>query len=302
MIQKEKTLNKGLEEISHFFLSNVAAEAKKKSLDYDPFEETISPKKKKRILSLISTCSNLPTSFFTCNLGLDLAHSGKEVLIVDIEKRQPNVESIFGLKPVVHGLSDILYPSENKIFRNVELHLRVLDLRLDLNSLPSPERERDKKLVELLGREESMAEWVLINLPRSNSMILQNTEWVSRINEVVIFMDSQPQNLIETYSIIKALTAVKPNLIFYGAVCEVSTALEAKETYNRILGGMEKFIGKSLRSIGYLIKDSQISQSIFEQVPLMKSPHPLIHKAINTMTRILVESDAPGARFFSSGD
>lgn len=233
---------------------------------------------------------------------MDLAHLGKEVFIIDIEKRQPNVESLFGLKPVSLGLSDILYPTENKIFRNVEHHLRVLDIRLDLGSLPSSDRERDKKLVELLSREETLAEWVLINLPKSNSMILQNREWVSRVNEVVVFMDSQPQNLVETYSIIKALYASKPGLIIYAGVCDVVSVQEAKETFDKIQFGVEKFLGKSLRSTGYLLRDPLILQSIAEQMPLMNGPHPLIKKAINIMTRILIESDAPGSTFFSPGE
>jgi MinD-like ATPase involved in chromosome partitioning or flagellar assembly len=299
MIQREKTLNKGLEEISHFFLSNVSPGEKNRKVSFNPFEDAVLPEKKKRILPFLSTCSNLPTSFFTCNLGLDLAHLGKEVFIVDIEKRQPNVESLFGLKPVSLGLSDILYPSESKIFRNVERHLRVLDVRLDLGSLPSPHRERDKRLVELLSREEALAEWVLINLPKSNSLVLQNTEWVSRINEVVIFMDSHPQNLIETYSLIKSLYAAKPDLIIYAGICEVGTVQEAKETFSKIQTGVEKFLGKSLRSVGYLLKDPLISQSIFEQIPIMSGDHPWIQKAMKTMARILVESDAPGAMFFS---
>lgn len=299
MVQREKTLNKGLEEISHYFLSNVSSAEKKRKISFNPFEEALLPEKKKRILPFLSTCSNLPTSFFTCNLGLDLAHLGKEVFIIDIEKRQPNVESLFGLKPVTLGLSDILYPSENKIFRNVEHHLRVLDVRLDLGSLPSPHRERDKRLVELLSREEALAEWMLVNLPKSNSLVLQNTEWISRISEMVIFMDSQQQNLIENYSLIKSLYSVKPDLIIYVGVCDVSTVQEAQEIFIKIQTGVEKFLGKSLRSIGYLLRDPLISQSIFEQIPLMSGSHPWIQKPMKTMTRILVESDAPGANFFS---
>ena len=299
MIQREKTANKGLEEISHFFLSNVSPREKKGKVSFDPFEEALLPEKKKRILPFLSTCSNIPTSFFTCNLGLDLAHLGKEVFIIDIEKRQPNVESLFGLKPVSLGLSDILFPSENKIFRNVEPHLRVLDVRLDLGSLPSPHRERDKRLVDLLSREEALAEWMLINLPKSNSLVLQNTEWVSKINEMVIFMDSQPQNLMETYSLVKALYAAKPDLIIYASICEVSTVQEAQSTFGKIQTGVEKFLGKPLRSLGYLLRDPLISQSIYEQIPVMSGIHPWIQKALKTMTRILVESDAPGGRFFS---
>jgi MinD-like ATPase involved in chromosome partitioning or flagellar assembly len=301
-MQREKAINKGLDEISHFFLSNRSAEEPKKDVSFNPFNEAVYPKKKKRILPFLSTCSNLPTSFFTCNLGLDLARLGKEVFIIDIEKRQPNVESLFGLKPVALGLSDILYPSENKIFRNVELHLRVLDLRLDLGSLPSPHRERDKRLVELLSREETLSEWMLINLPKSNTMVLQNTEWVSRINELVIFMDSQTQNLIETYSLIKALYAQKSDLIIYAGVCDVSTVQEAKAIFDKIQNGVEKFLRKSLKSIGFLLKDPAISQSIFEQIPLMSGTQPLIQKPLKAMTRILVESDAPEAKFFSSGE
>jgi MinD-like ATPase involved in chromosome partitioning or flagellar assembly len=300
MIQKEKALSKDLEEISHFFLSKAAPDEKKRIAGTNPFEEANSPAKRKRVVPFLSSCATLPTSFFTCNLGLELAHLGKEVFIIDIEKRQPNVESLFGLKPVSLGLSDILYPTENKIFRNVERHLRVLDIRLDLGSLPSAQRERDKKLVELLSREETLAEWVLINLPKSNSMILQNREWISRVTEVVVFMDSQPQNLIETYSLMKALYASKPELIIYAGVCDVTSVQEAKETFNKIQFGVEKFLGKSLRSTGYLLKDPLIQQSIAEQMPLMNGPHPLIKKAIKIMTRILIESDAPGAKFFTN--
>lgn len=302
MIQREKSLNKGLEEISHYFISAPLSEERKRGAVADPFRPETAPGKRKRILPVLSTCSDIPTSFFTCHLGLAIARSGRDVFVIDIEKRQPNVESQFGLKPVALGLSDILYPSENKLFRNVEPRLRVLDIRLDLGALPSPQRERDKKLVEMLSREEKLSEWVLINLPRSGAMVLQNLEWASRIRELVIFMDARSKNRVESYTFIKALFARMPELRIYLGVCDVSSAEEAKEIYNKMETGTERFLGKSLVSVGYILKDPVISQSVYEQIPLTRGSFPLVQNALGSMVRILDESDAPDASFFSTDD
>ncbi|MBI3605100.1 MAG: hypothetical protein HY202_03620 [Nitrospirae bacterium] len=298
MGQKEKVLNKELEEISHFFLSGAAPRAPQKKEAFNPFEEIVRPKKKKRVLPFLSFCSNIPTAFFTCNIGLDLAQQGKEVFIIDVEKRQPNVESTFGLKPASLGLTDILYPSEGKIFRNVDRNLRVLDFRLELSSLPSSQRERDKKLLELLSREESLSEWMFINLPKSG-IVLQNTDWVTRVKEIILFTDGQAQNLIETYAFIKTLSSFKPDIAIYLGICDISTVDEAKEAFEKMLKGAALYLNKTVNSLGYLLKDPAISQSIFEQIPIMKTGHLLIPKELRTMTRVLMESEVQTASFFS---
>ncbi|MBI1821870.1 MAG: hypothetical protein HY036_09585 [Nitrospirae bacterium] len=297
MNQKERPVSKGLEEISHFFLSNVPSEAQKKNVGLNPFESSLKFKKKKRVLPFLSLCSNIPSSFFTCNIGLDLARQGKEVFVIDVEKRQPNVESTFGLKPASLGLSDILYPSENKIFKTVESHLRILDFRLELVSLPSAQKERDKKLLELLSREEAFSEWMLINLPKTNRL-LQNPEWVSRVNEIVIFMDSQPQNLIETYAFIKAFFLLKPDLTIYVGVCDVSAIQEARESFDKMLKGVMIHLNQSIKSIGYLLKDPSILQSLSEQAPLMKSFNPVVQKGLKAMTQILMDQEVVPPAFF----
>jgi MinD-like ATPase involved in chromosome partitioning or flagellar assembly len=296
--QKEKVLNKELEEISHFFLSGSAPRAPQKKEGFNPFEETVRPEIKKRVLPFLSFCSNIPSAFFTCNIGLDLARQGKEVFIIDVEKRQPNVESTFGLKPASLGLTDILYPSEGKIFRNVDVNLRVLDLRLELSSLPSSQRERDKKLLELLSREESLSEWMLINLPKSG-FALQNTDWVVRIKEIILFTDGLAQNLIETYAFIKTLSSFKPDIAIYLGICDISTIDEAKEVFEKMLRGVALYLNRTIGSLGYLLKDPAISQSIVEQFPIMKTGHLLIPKELRTMTRVLMESKIQAANFFS---
>ncbi len=299
MNQKERPVSKGLEEISHYFLSNVPSEDQKKTVGLNPFETPLKFKKKKRVLPFLSLCSNIPSSFFSCNIGLDLALQGKEVFIIDVEKRQPNIESAFGLKPASLGLSDILYPSENKIFKTMESHLRVLDFRLELISLPSAQKERDKKLLELLSREEAFSEWMLINLPKTDRL-LQNPEWVSRINEIAIVLDSQPLNLIKTYSFIKALFLLKPELTIYVGVCDVSTIQEARESFDKLVKGVMIHLHKTIKSIGYLLKDPSISQSISERVPLMKSFNPVVQKGLKAMTQILMDQEVVSPPFFLS--
>ena len=299
MDHKERVTGKGLDDISHFFLSNVSpgAGARKKEVSLNPFESSLKLKKKKRVLPFLSLCSNIPSSFFTCNIALSLSQQGKEVFVVDVEKRQPNVESTFGLKPASLGLSDILYPSENKIFRNVDLHLRVLDFRLELIFLPSPQRERDKKLLELLNREEEFADWMLINLPKSN-MLLQNPEWITRINEIVIFMDAQTQNIVETYAFIKALFSLKPDLTIYVGVCDVSTIQEAKESFDKLLKGVMIHLNKTIKSVGYLLKDPLISQSLFEQVPVIKGFDTPLQKGLKAIANILTDRETVSTPFF----
>ncbi|MHB8482857.1 MAG: P-loop NTPase family protein [Nitrospiria bacterium] len=298
MNQKERPVSKGLEEISHFFLSKAPSEGTKKDASLHLFESSLKLKNKKRVLPFLSFSSNIPSSFFTCNIALDLARQEKKVFIVDVEKRQPNVESTFGLTPASLGLSDIFYPSENKIFRDIDQHLRILVFRLDLISLPSPQKERDKKLLELLSREEAFSEWTLINLPKSN-MILQNPEWLSRVNEIVIFMDSQPQNLIETYAFIKDFFLLKPDLTIYVGVCDVSSIQEARESFDKMLKGVMIHLNHSIKSIGYLLKDSSILQSLSEQTPLMKSFNPVVQKGLKAMTQILMDQEAVSPAFFS---
>ena len=299
-MKHERSAGKGLQDISHFFLSGSAPPGANRPAVLKSVEPVAEPgPKRRRVVSFLSLCPQVPSALFTCNIGLDLAAQGKNVFIVDVEKRQPNVESTFGMRPATLGLSDILYPSENKIFRDVDRHLRVLDFRLELSALPSHERERDRRLVELLDREESDSEWTLVNLPRS-SRLLQNPEWVARVNEVVLLTGPETQGMIETYASIKSLFSIRPDLQIYVGICEAASYQEAREVFEKISSGTLTLLRKKINSLGFLLKDPSIVQSLQEQVPVMKGANDSVQKGIRMMTRVLMERNVGPSRFFAA--
>ncbi|HXN06873.1 MAG TPA: hypothetical protein VN944_07400 [Nitrospiria bacterium] len=298
MTRNDRRASKGLQEISHFFLSGGVPPGQEPLKPAEPASAPDSASKIRRAVAFLSFSPQTPGAFFTSNIGIGLARQGKSVFIVDAEKRQPNVESAFGLKPATLGLSDILYPSENKIFRDVESRLRLLDFRLELSSLPSHEKERDRRLVDLLNREESYSDLTLINLPRS-SRLLQNPEWAGKAGEVVLIASPDRQILMETYAFIKTLFSIQQDIRIYVGISEAENFEQARAAFEKLAAGAKTLLEKKVYAIGLLLKDPAIAQSLQEQIPVMRGIHPSIQKGISAMTRVLIENEGKTSRFFA---
>lgn len=260
----KKRLGRGLEDISHLFLSRPSS-APAPGQRHPPTPvgmEVLQPAT--RVWLALSLVPRLPSAFFTANLIVELARAGKRVLAVETSP-VPSLDDVLGTAPIHPSLSDLLEQPQKNITIEGPLGVKLLSFQLRLEEIQGFADEEQEILSQVLCREEEAADLLLIHAVYEETGAFRR--WVGMVQGVILTVDLNSATLLETYQVCKYLFQLHPDLRIGINVF----GLRDRET----AAGMEKlndavgrFLGKSIEWHGMIPDDPLIERSMTAKVPL----------------------------------
>jgi len=264
-MSSKKRLGKGLEDISHLFLSGVSSAP---SSDRVP---TVVQKPANRLMPetrvwlALSMVPRLPSAFFTANLGVELARAGKRVLAIETAP-VPSMDEVLGTEPIHPSLSHLLEQPQKQIAIEGPLGMKLLSFQLRSDELQGYATEEQEILSQVLRKEEEEAELILIHAAYEESGAFRR--WVSLVQGVVLTVDLNAETLLQTYQTCKYLYQLQPDLriglLVFGNRDKDAAAAGMKRLSDAVL----QFLGKSLEWYGMIPDDPLIERSLAVKVPL----------------------------------
>jgi len=317
-MEDRKNQARGLEEVSHLFLSGQSPPDEARKLtekevhpdagEITPLpsdiartqgEEVVSTALVKRNVLLFFSSNSLVTekSFIACNLALELARRNLSVALVETATRLPNIFFLLGslLPESTKGESTsslleklLTVPSTPPAPEPLKLvdistgyrrNIKAVFLEKDLDSVES---------FTILNRLKSESDFLIVNAP-SDSLELK--KMISLLSPFFIVPTTlHSEELLKSYSLIKQISR--------GAACqdvgllimEGSHHHKAEAAFNVIAEMARRFLSTNVHFMGTIPKGDDFTRSILTRTPLLlEAPNSPIPQSIKKLADILIE-------------
>ncbi len=264
-MSSKKRLGKGLEDISHLFLSGVSSAPSSDRAQPAVQKRAEGSKSETRVWLALSLVPRLPSAFFTANLSVELARAGKRVLAIETAP-VPSLDEVLGTAPIHPSLNDLLEQPQKQITVEGPLGMKLLSFQLRSEELQGFATEEQEILSQVFRKEEEDAELILIHAVYEENGAFQR--WVSLVQGVVLTVSLNSETLLQTYQTCKYLYQLQPDLriglIVFGDQDREAAAAGMKRLSDAVL----QFLGKSLEWYGMIQDDPLIERSLTAKVPL----------------------------------
>ncbi len=267
----DKRLGKGLEDVSHLFLTAPQRRAStspvQKHPDSHPADQLFP-----RVVAITGDHRCLEKSFLVSNLSVELARQGHQVRVLDADPSFPDQSFLWGLRPED---SVIQLASAEETGRDVQVILQgplgVKLLSLDtpfwrLMTLPEPARQR---LLDALKAFEAEAQLMLVNAPPIQDA---NARLIFQLaHQIAVLVPTNTLGMIDAYAVIKGILTLRPTVPIGTVVYNVRMASEAKAIAEKMTQVVSRFLGANIHHLGFLYADLNIAKSIAQREPLILS-------------------------------
>lgn len=242
-MEKRRRLGRGLEDISHYFISPEPDQE-------DSPPSAVGEKSACRVISIVDLFDPYRGALLASRIGLDLCKKGIKTFLVDADHRFPSIAFMFGLSfpgySFRHYLSsDMIYtgPSGIKIlaprfFLKDISREEIMDVSLMFESLISLERETD-----------------IILLKQYEDKIR------SYIEGAIFLVPGIPVSTVMAYRKMKSFIAGIDGKEIGIVVTDAINETVAVKTFERICGCLERYCGVKPYFFGYLSETSTYSVS-----------------------------------------
>jgi len=280
---KGKSLGRGLEEVSHLFLSSENTTARteklyKKRKQSGAFERD--PATAVHALGVSGGSLGRIGIFALCNISIELARQGYRVLVVDDDPGRFNVTRLMGLMDVENFAETIFF--------NGPMGVRITYRTPFLNDLLSCERSDQNGTLTFWPERYRRFDFILFHLP--NGRFGEMGVVLRRLSHCIHIMPTDRPGMLESYTAIKDLhqrsAQVKTGLVVYSQ----QGGKEASEAFFRMARNVKRFLNKDLVSYSFIQGGEEIEKSMEEGVPLvLKWPASEIRKTIYNVSGLLIE-------------
>jgi len=273
-VKGHKRLGKGLEEVSHLFLS---AEEKQESSPEDQPQPTVqlaptAAQQFPQVVAVTGDHRSLEKSFLVSNLAIELARRGRKVRVVDADHSFPDQPFLWGLRPPdsLAGLAAAEGGGQNlQVVLRGPLGVELLSLDIDFSRvaiLPGPARQR---LLASLMAFEANAQLMLVDIPTSIDL---NARLILRLaHQIILLVPSDTLGMIDAYAVLKGILALRPAAPVGMVIYNVRMMAEAEAIAQKMSQTVMKFLGFHIALLGFLYADLNIAKSIAQRNPLVLS-------------------------------
>lgn len=260
-----KRLGKGLEDISHLFLSNPSSGSAVNRPQSTPPNHAEGSKFQTRIMVAMSLVPRVPPAFFTANLCVEMARAGRRVLAIETGPL-PSLDGVLGTVQIQPSLNDLLDQPDKKLTVEGPMGMKVLTFQLRLDEIQGFVAEEQEILSQVLCKEEENADLIFLHAGYEENAAFE--KWVRMVQGAVLTVDLDSVSLLQIYQACKFLYHTHPDLSLGLLVFGKEEKETAAEAMQKLSEAAARFLGKSLGWYGVIPDDPLIERSLAAKVPV----------------------------------
>jgi MinD-like ATPase involved in chromosome partitioning or flagellar assembly len=205
-------------------------------------------------------------------MAIELARQGRNVRVVDADHSFPNQPFLWGLRPTDSMARLATAEDDGRNLQTVlrgPLGVKLLSLDIDFSRMIAfPESTRRRLLAGLMAFEAN-AQLMLVDTPAAINL---NSRLILQLaHQIVLLVPSDTLGMIDAYSVIKRILALRPAAPVGTVVYNVRMVAEAEAIAGKMAQTVMKFLGSNLFNLGFLYADLNIATSITQRTPLVLS-------------------------------
>jgi hypothetical protein len=248
-------MGKGIEDISHFFMSMAepaaAAPDVPKRLREEPYR-----RESHRVMAVLSggtPGSGLPAA---ARLATALSHEGKKILLMDIGSTRETLESVLRPLQIQPSLNDLLNQSDKAIVHATSNGYQVLSFQLQEGELETFKPEEREILFQMLCREEQHSDVFILHIefdPFRPGLLFP----LRSIYETAVVVSTR--DLLRAYGALKFIYHMQPEMRV--GLIDAGAGAAGGAGLSLLVEGARKFLGKSPVAAGTLPRRAESPES-----------------------------------------
>lgn len=266
-----------------------------------PEEET---KKERfaRVIAVTSGKGGVGKTNIALNLAIALQQMGKLTLVLDADMGMANVHLLAGVNPtqdimaVVKGeaeLSDIILEGPSGI--------GIIPGGGGFIALADSSRQERRIIIDALSEVELAAETILVDT--GAGMAGSVRDFLVSADDILFVLTPDITSLADAYGLLKGLSQEDEGNTgaIFSVVNMVRSTTEAADVAQRFAECADRFLGKKVKNLGFIMKDSTVGASAFQRTPYSLF-RPQARVSINTrnVAKALLKLERPGIKLSSS--
>lgn len=246
------------------------------------------PKSRGKVYAVTSGKGGVGKTSIAVNLSIAISGAGMRVLLIDADMGLANVDLLTGVT-ASHTIEEVIR-GEASIFDALAdgpENLTVLSAGSGIGAV----RELDDEHVDLFRKELLKLEnaFDLIFIDTGAGISANVVDFVFMAEEVIVVMTPEPTAIADAYAMVKVVTLEKPQMKIGIVVNMARNEKEGSSIAEKFGEIVRRFLGKSIRFRGSIIRDAIVAEAVMRQVPLaMYAPKSSPMQAIRKIARSLL--------------
>ncbi len=225
-----------------------------------------------RVIAVTSGKGGVGKTTLSVNLAIEIAKTGKKVVVFDADFGLANVEVMLGIRPQ-YNLLDLIHNKKKieQIITKGPEGIGFISGGSGVSELAMLDNTSIKLLISELVKLDKMYDVVIIDTGAgiTDSVL----EFVMVSPEVLLVVTPEPTSITDAYSLLKVLRRKETFNPIYKTINVVSNRVtnenEGMEIYNKINTVSSKFLNTKLKFLGSVVHDKNASMAIIEQKPVV---------------------------------
>lgn len=204
----------------------------------------------------------------TVNLATALARMGHRVGVLDADFGLGNVDVMLGMSPGAHVGSVLAGDKRlDEVVVTLPSGVRVIPAGSGvraLTALTAPQWARLGTAIDELARDLDFL--IIDTAPGIDDHVFQ----LARLaDEVIVVASPEPTAIVDAYAMVKLLVAAIPEAPIGVVVNAARDAAQANLVFLQIVTAAKRFLGRSITSYGFVVRDGRVAQAVMDQEPVV---------------------------------
>ena len=254
-----------------------------------------------KVLAITSGKGGVGKTNIAVNFAISLRLLGYKVLILDVDFGLANVDIITGTY-IKKTISDCIKSDLDidKVINEGPEGIKIISGGSGFYELSIMNEKNIEKFLNLVEKLKSNMDYIIIDTGAgvSNTVL----KFVMAAEEAIIVTTPEPTSIMDSYTVIKALTlnGYKGRLNVLANI--VDNRKEAYYTYNKLEAASKSFLKCNLNFLGYLEKSDAVVSAVRSQTPfILSSPRSSVSKNMKIIALKYADSKKQMYREHNSG-
>jgi len=255
-----------------------------------------------RVVAVTSGKGGVGKSNLTLNLAIELQRLGKRCLVLDADMGMANVHLLAGLRPSLDIMSVLNGQAEiAEVIMQGPEGIGVIPGGGGIARLADSTRPERLRIVRALEGVERNADFILLDTGAGMSSAVR--DFLITADDVLFVLTPDITSLADAYGLLKTLHRERSmaDRSISSVINMVHSLQEAADVARRFSECARQFLGLSVTSVGYIMKDATVGAATFRRTPYTVF-RPMARVSVNTrnVAKALLQGERDGSRLSSS--
>lgn len=242
-----------------------------------------------RVLAVTSGKGGVGKTNTSVNLAIALAALGKRVILMDADLGLANVEVLLGLSSL-HNLEHVIEGEKtiSEILVKGPGGIWIVPGSSGLAQVADLTGAGRQNLLGGLQDLQSQSDFIILD---TMAGIGRNAvAFALAADEVLLITTPEHPAIVDAYAMLKTLYANRPETVVRLIVNMVPNPALAQAVATKLSGVSQRYLGRSLSCLGYLYRDTHVSQAVMQSKPFMLAyPHAPVSKCMQEIAARIVQ-------------